>query len=68
MTKMWKAVLNVQVPVGLRKSDGTQNTSSRTITVVVPDAGGFYNTKVLLEGTYGAGTVVGLMTHDSRYA
>ena len=68
MNKMWKAVLLVNVPTGFKKTDGTPSTTQRVMTVIVPDAGGFYNTKALLEGSYGSGTVSALLEHDPRYA
>ena len=69
MTKMWKAILKVQVPSGLKTWDHSTNshsyqpTSPRVMEVIVPDSGGFYNTKMLLEGSYGHGTVMGLFEH-----
>ena len=63
----WKAILNVQVPSGMKQFDPKTNaytyqpTTNRTITVVVPDAGGFFNTKSLLELQYGSGSVAALL-------
>ena len=65
---MWKAVIHLDVPTGFKKDDGTPSTTQRVVTVVAPDSGGFFNTKSLLEGSYGHGSVKALFEHDPRFA
>jgi hypothetical protein len=60
-TKQWEAVIKVHTPAG-QAWNATANryqtdTSARLITVVVPDSGGYHNTKALLEGSYGYDSV-----------
>lgn len=60
MTKMWEAVIEARVPGGGQSWDGTRyvnNTMAQMVTMTVPDSGGYFATKALLEGAYGAGSV-----------
>ena len=60
MSKAWEAVILVKAPGGGQSWNGTSyqnNTMSRNTVVVVPDAGGYFNTKALLEGSFGIGSV-----------
>lgn len=63
MPKMWKAIIEARVPGGGQSFDGTkyvQNTMPQIVEVNVPDTGGYFATKALLEGAYGPGSVKGL--------
>jgi hypothetical protein len=66
MHKRWKAILKVQVPVGMKMFDPKTNaythqpTTGQIMEVVVTDAGGYFNTKSLLELQYGSGSVAAL--------
>lgn len=63
MTKMWKAVIEARVPGGGQSWDGTRyvnNTVPQIVTLDVPDSGGYFATKALLEGAYGPGSVKAL--------
>lgn len=63
MAKMWRAVIEARVPGGGQSWDGSRfvnNTVPQIVTQIVPDSGGFYATKSLLEGAYGVGSVQAL--------
>lgn len=65
MANQWIAVVSIRNPIGsklLNPMTGKyeQPTTGRNIEVTVPDAGGYFNTKSLLEGTYGYGSILGL--------
>ena len=54
--KTWKAIVEAKVPAA-----GASGTHTQTITIpIVPDAGGFFPTKALLESSFGPGSVKGL--------
>lgn len=58
--KMYEAVIEARVPGGGQSWDGTRyvnNTVPQIVTMTVPDSGGYYATKALLEGAYGVGSV-----------
>ena len=60
MSKMWEAVIVVRVAGGGQSWNGSSyknNTMGQTVVIVVPDANGYFNTKALLEGSYGVGSV-----------
>lgn len=60
MIKMWEAVIEARVPGGGQSWDGTRyvnNTIGQIVTMTVPDSGGYFATKALLEGAYGSGSV-----------
>lgn len=60
MAKFWEAVIEARVPGGGQSWDGTRyvnNTMAQMVTMTVPDSGGYFATKALLEGAYGAGSV-----------
>lgn len=60
MANMWEAVVKVQVPGGGQSWNGSSyqnNTTGQMVTLTVPDAGGYFATKALLEGAYGSGSV-----------
>ena len=60
MSNMWEAVVRVQVPGGGQSWNGSSyqnNSIGQMVTLTVPNAGGFFSTKALLEGAYGAGSV-----------
>lgn len=61
MSKMWEAVIKVQVPGGGQSWNGSSyqnNTIGQIVTIQVPDHGGYVATKAMLEGMYGgAGSV-----------
>lgn len=60
MANMWEAVIKVQVPGGGQSWNGSSyqnNTIGQIVTMTVPDAGGYFPTKSLLEGVYGSGSV-----------
>jgi hypothetical protein len=57
---MWEAVVRVQVPGGGQSWNGSSyqnNTIGQIVVLTVPNAGGYFATKALLEGAYGAGSV-----------
>ena len=57
---MWEAVIEARVPGGGQSWDGTRyvnNTIGQIVTMTVPDSGGYFATKALLEGAYGSGSV-----------
>ena len=63
MTTMWQAVIKAQVPGGGQSWNGSSyqnNTMGQIVTIKVPDAGGYFATKTLLEGAYGSGSVLAL--------
>jgi len=58
--KMWEAVIEVRVPSHGQSWDGEKyvnGTFGQMVTMTVPDSGGYFATKALLEGAYGAGSV-----------
>jgi len=60
MSNMWEAVVRVQVPGGGQSWNGSSyqnNSIGQMVTLTVPNAGGYFATKALLEGAYGAGSV-----------
>lgn len=60
---MWQAVIKAQVPGGGSSWNGSAyqaNTTGQIVTIKVPDTGGYFATKSLLEGAYGAGSVISL--------
>lgn len=60
MTKFWEAVIEARVPGGGQSWDGTKyvnNTIAQTVVMTVPNTGGYFATKALLEGAYGPGSV-----------
>lgn len=60
MATMWEAVVKVQVPGGGQSWNGSSyqnNSIGQIVTITVPDAGGYFPTKALLEGVYGNGSV-----------
>lgn len=64
MSKMWQAVIRAQVPGGGQSWNGSSyqnNTTTQTVNITVPDTGGYFATKALLEGAYGAGSVQSLI-------
>lgn len=64
MTKMYKAVIEARVPGGGQSWDGTRyvnNTIGQIVELKVPDTGGYFATKALLEGAYGPGSVKALI-------
>ena len=63
MTTMWQAVIRAQVPGGGQSWNGSSyqnNTIGQIVTMRVPDSGGYFATKALLEGAYGSGSVLSL--------
>ena len=63
MSKMWQAVVKVQVPTGGQSWNGSSYQTAgigQITTFTVPDAGGYFATKALLEGVYGSGSVQAL--------
>jgi len=63
MATSWKAVVKVQVPGGGQSWNGSQyqqNTMGQIVTFTVPDSGGYFPTKALLESAYGPGSVQAL--------
>ena len=63
MTTMWQAVIRAQVPGGGQSWNGSfyqNNTIGQIVTMRVPDSGGYFATKALLEGAYGSGSVLSL--------
>lgn len=63
MTTMWQAVIKAQVPGGGQSWNGSSyqnNTIGQIVTIKVPDTGGYFATKSLLEGAYGVGSVQSL--------
>lgn len=65
MSKQWEAVVRVNMPFGAKSFNPATNryetaTYARDMAVVVPDAGGYFNTKALLEGSYGQGSIMRL--------
>ena len=64
MTTMWQAVIRAQVPGNGQSWNGRSyqsNTIGQIVSVRVPDTGGYFATKSMLEGAYGAGSVVSLV-------
>lgn len=64
MSKMWQAVIKAQVPGGGQSWNGSSyqnNTIPQIVTITVPDTGGYFATKALLEGAYGTGSVQSLV-------
>ena len=69
MSNMWTAVVRVQVPTGGFSSHTdangnwgqTRGTIGQITTLTVPDAGGYFATKALLESSYGQGSVQSLI-------
>jgi len=64
MSKMWQAVIKAQVPGGGQSWNGSSyqnNTTAQIVTITVPDTGGYFATKALLEGAYGQGSVQSLI-------
>jgi len=64
-TKHWEAVVRVNMPAGGQAWNSNTNryetaTYARDTAITVPDAGGYFNTKALLEGSYGQGSVMRL--------
>jgi hypothetical protein len=62
MAANWIALVTLRVPCGGKMLNTTTNayeqpTTNRLVEVVVPDAGGYFNTKALLESSYGFGSV-----------
>lgn len=60
MSKMYEAVVRVQVPTGGKSWNGSlyqTESIGQTVVMTVPDTGGYYATKSLLEAQYGAGSV-----------
>lgn len=58
--KMYEAVIEARVPGGGQSYNGTQwvnNTVPQIVVMTVPDTGGYFATKALLEGAYGVGSV-----------
>ena len=63
MTTMWQAVIRAQVPGGGQSWNGSSyqnNTIGQIVTIRVPDTGGYFATKAMLEGMYGSGSVQSL--------
>ena len=63
MSTMWQAVIKAQVPSGGKSWNGSSyqsTTVGQIVTVKVPDTGGYFATKALLEGAYGSGSVLSL--------
>lgn len=63
MTTMWQAVIRAQVPGSGQSWNGSSyqnNTIGQIVTLRVPDTGGYFATKALLEGAYGVGSVQSL--------
>lgn len=64
MSKMWQAVIKAQIPGGGQSWNGSSyqnNTMPQMISIPVPDTGGYFATKALLEGAYGVGSVQSLI-------
>lgn len=69
MANMWTAVVKAQVPTGgftsQTDANGNWSQSRGTIgqitTFTVPDAGGYFATKALLEASFGSGSVQSLI-------
>ena len=60
MAKFWEAVIKVQVPGGGQSWNGSsyqQNSIGQSVTMTVPDAGGYFSTKAGLEAQFGQGSV-----------
>lgn len=60
MSNMWEAVVKVQVPGNGQSYNGSSyqnNSIGQIVTLTVPNAGGYFATKALLEGAYGVGSV-----------
>ena len=66
MATQWNAWIEVRTPAGMKQyNDRTrafdiQPTMNRSVNLTVPDAGGYFNTRSLLEATYGPGSVKSL--------
>lgn len=64
MTTQWRATVLIQMPsAGTTFVPGrgyVPTTMGRNVFVTVPDTGGYFGTKSLLEASYGSGTVVAL--------
>lgn len=63
MYKQWEAIIRVNMPYSSQAWNSTTKkyetaTYARDIAVMVPDSGGYFNTKALLEGSYGQGSVI----------
>jgi hypothetical protein len=69
MANMWTAVIKVQTPTGgfTSHTDAAGNwgqtraTIGQITTLTVPDAGGYFTTKALLESSFGPGSVQSLI-------
>lgn len=64
MSKMWQAVIKAQIPGGGQSWNGSSyqnNTMAQMVSITVPDTGGYFATKALLEGAYGVGSVQSLI-------
>lgn len=69
MANMWTAVVRAQVPTGgfTSQTDANGNWSQtrsmigQITTMSVPDAGGYFATKALLESSFGPGSVQSLI-------
>lgn len=60
MAKMYEAVIRVQVPTGGQSWNGSgyeRSTIGQIVVLNVPDSGGYYATRALLEAQYGSGSV-----------
>lgn len=63
MATAWRAVIRAQVPTGGQSWNGSSyqsTTIGQNVSLKVPDAGGYFATKALLEGAYGSGSVLSL--------
>jgi hypothetical protein len=64
MTTQWRATVQVQMPTAATSFVAGRGhvpvTAGRNVIVTVPDSGGYFGTKALLESSYGRGNVVAL--------
>lgn len=63
MTTQWRATVQVQMPTSATTFVAGRHvpvTTGRNVFVTVPDTGGYFGTKALLESSYGFGNVVAM--------